>query len=84
MLQCGGLCATCIGSGLSCLTCKSGATLIGSYCISNNNYDINIVANVVNTISGASSAYELGTLLSVVSRLLKEMGNDVFKFPSFS
>jgi hypothetical protein len=42
------------------------------------------VANVVNTISGASSAYELGTLLSVVSRLLEEMGVDVFKFPSFS
>ena len=84
VLQCGGLCATCIDSDLSCLTCKSGATLVGSSCLSNNNFDISIVAGVVNLISGASSDYELGVLLSVTSRFLDEMALKVLKFSSFS
>jgi hypothetical protein len=81
---CGGLCATCILTDLTCLTCQPGANLIGTSCISSNNYEIAIVATVLGLITGASSNYELGKLLSVTSRFLNELGVKAFKFPNFN
>ena len=82
MLRCGGLCATCIKSDLACLSCQSGASLVGSSCLSDNNFAINIVAAVTNVAAGASDDYELGMILSVASRVLDELGLKVLNFPS--
>lgn len=82
MLKCGGLCATCINSDLTCLTCQSGASLVGTSCLSDNNFAINIVAAVANLAAGASDDYELGMVLSVASRVVNELGLNILKFPS--
>ena len=39
-------CVTCIGSSSTCTSCESGFSLKGSICISNFNYQIDIVFNV--------------------------------------
>jgi hypothetical protein len=55
---------------------------VGSSCLSDNNFAINIVAAVTNVAAGASDDYELGMILSVASRVLDELGLKVLNFPS--
>jgi hypothetical protein len=55
---------------------------VGSSCLSDNNYAINIVAAVTNVAAEATDDYELGMVLSVASRILNELGINVLKFPS--
>lgn len=44
---CAGNCATCILSEITCVTCNAGSTLVGTECVSNNNYGITIVLYVL-------------------------------------
>lgn len=82
-LKCDGLCATCEYSGLNCLTCQSGAKLLGTNCISNKNFAMSLVAAMGGLESGSSNDYELGLAISVSGRFLEELGVKVFKYPTF-
>jgi hypothetical protein len=82
-LKCDGLCATCKYSGLNCLTCQSGAKLVGTNCISNKNFAMSVVAAMNSLESGSSSEYELGLAISVSGRFLEELGVKVFKYSTF-
>lgn len=83
VLKCGGLCATCQYSAITCIACQSGATLVGTSCMSNSNYEIFITASVNNLESDSTTDYELGKALSISARLLEELAVKGFKFPSF-
>lgn len=52
---CAGLCATCLLSELTCLTCVSGASQNGTSCLSNNNIVVNMVASITSLQSGSSN-----------------------------
>jgi hypothetical protein len=57
---CQGLCATCITGARTCLTCKTGSTLTGSQCMSDNNKAVNYVGylKTLGENPTTSSSYE--------------------------
>lgn len=67
---CGGNCATCFYSPLTCLSCKTNSQLIGTTCLSNENYAVVIVGalTILNGDNSTTSSYELGLAYSILSR----------------
>lgn len=72
---CGGNCATCVYSSLTCLSCKANSQLIGTTCLSNDNYAIVIVASLIilGNDTTVTSSYELGVAYGILARFFSEL-----------
>lgn len=57
VLTCSGLCATCLGSPLTCLTCKQGAVKTGTTCISTNIFTIQLTGTLKSLEAGSDQSY---------------------------